>query len=193
MWSQKQTLLALLFAAIGLAAWWQLRQQPQESPPEVTREREPDYVVIDFSAIETDEAGKPSRQLVAAELRQYVAEDRSELEQPRMSVFQPDAPPWHARARRGVVLNRGEEVHLFDDVHIDREAAAQERPLHLQTEMLVIWPKSEYAETDLPVRVSSDGDWLAGSGMELWYQRPAHARFRGRVQAELQPADEARP
>ncbi len=190
MWSKTQTLLAVLLAGIGLAAWWQLRPEPGEGPPPVPRERSPDYVVTDFRAVEMDEKGKPSRQLVAAKLVQYVAEDRSELERPRLSLYQPEGPPWQARAKRGLLLKDGEEVRLFDDVHIDRAADTRQRAMHLETQMLTIWPKAEYAETDRPVRISSDSDWLTATGMELWYADPAHARFKGRAKGLVVPAEE---
>lgn len=192
MWSKSQTLLAVLLAAMGLAAWWQLRPEPSNGPPPAPRERSPDYVVTDFRAVEMDDTGKPSRQLVAAKLVQYVDEDRSVLERPRLTLYQPEGPPWQARARRGLLLKNGEEVRLFEDVHIDRAADDRQRPMHLETQMLAIWPKAEYAETDRPVRISSDGDWLTATGMELWYADPTYARFRGRAKGLVAPA-EARP
>jgi lipopolysaccharide export system protein LptC len=185
--------LGLFFALSGLMAWWQLRTAPEAPPSPVARDRAPDYVVLDFTAVETDERGQPSRRLTADELRHYIEEDVSELDQPRMLLFQSDGPPWHGRARQGIVLASGDEIRLIDEVHLERSAGAQTRPLQLETERLTLWRESNYAETDRPVRLTSDQDRLTANGMRLWHVSPMRATFQGRVHILLAPAREGPP
>lgn len=190
LWSRGQLLLALAFVAVGLAAWWKFQQRPPEESPPETRPRQPDYVVRDFTAVETDAAGRPARHLVADELRHYLREDLSELDRPRMDLFQAEGPPWHARARRGLVLAKGDQVRLIGDVHLDRAGDAKVRPAHLETEQIDIWPKQALAETDLPVRLDSDGDTVNATGMRLWYAEPMRTDFHGRPHIRLAPEQE---
>ncbi|MBK5962850.1 LPS export ABC transporter periplasmic protein LptC [Thiocystis minor] len=187
LWSRQQWLLAACFTVSGLVAWWQLQSRPDEAPASNPRPRLPDYVVLNFSAVETDEAGQPSRRLLADELRHFLDEDRSELERPRMNLFQPDGPPWKVRAQEGLVLAGGDQVRLVGDVRLDREGDGQTRPAQLETEQIDIWRKRSLAETDRPIRIRSDGDLLTANGMRLWYTDPTRTTFHGRARIRLAP------
>jgi lipopolysaccharide export system protein LptC len=119
-WSAQQWLLGAFFVASGLVAWWHLQPAPEEAEPEVERARLPDYVVTSFTAVETDDTGKPSRRLVAEELRQYVEEDVAELDRPRMTLYSDEGEPWRAQADSGLILPGGDEVQLRGSVELRR-------------------------------------------------------------------------
>jgi lipopolysaccharide export system protein LptC len=187
----RQGRLAALFAVLAAASWWLLRGVPGP-PGEHLRARAPNHIVWDFDAVETNPAGRLDRRLVAAELRQYAAEDLSELDHPHLTLFDRDGgPPWEVRSRIGVLRARGEEVELREQVRIDRDAGAANRSFALATELLRVWPKREYAQGDLPVRLASDQDWLTAAGMRLWYASPSRAEFPGRAHIFLAPAPAA--
>ncbi|AHF02709.1 LPS export ABC transporter periplasmic protein LptC [Marichromatium gracile] len=192
-WPLRYYLLAAFFALSGLAGWWQVQRIDQPQGPATVRPRVPDYVVHAFTALETDTSGAPSRRLSATELRQFVAEDLSELDRPHMQLFQSDGPPWRARAEHGLVLEGGAEVRLTGDVHLERDATAEAPPAHIETEQLNVWHQRAYARTDLPVRVASGEDWLSATGMQLWYDEPARATFHGRTRMLLAPTQETQP
>lgn len=185
--SRRQWLLGLGFAITGLLAWWQLQTPPEGDAIRPARERLPDYTVRNFAAVETDASGQPSRRLVAAELRHYADEDVSELDRPRMELYQADAPPWLAQAQRGTVFASGDQVRLSGAVRLDREADRSNRAAHLETERIDIWRKQSLAETDLPVRILSDGDLLTANGMRLWYAEPTRTSFHGRARVRFAP------
>lgn len=189
-WSRRQWLLGAGFAVIGLLAWWQLQAPRDEDGARPPRDRLPDYTVSRFSAVETDAAGHPSRHLTAETLRHYAAEDVSELEQPRLALYQTEGPPWLARSNQGLVLAGGDQVRLMGNVQLDREASQDARPAHLATERIDIWRQQGLAETDLPVRIISDGDTLDANGMRLWYQEPTRTSFHGRARVRLAPEQE---
>jgi lipopolysaccharide export system protein LptC len=197
LWSRPQWLLGAFFLASGLLAWWQFRPAPEAIPPEIERGRLPDYVVARFTAIETDTTGKPSRRLVAEELRQYVDEDLSELDQPRMTLYpnddETDAAPWRARARRGLVLAGGEEVRLEGAVELERDGSATRRATRVETELMRIWHARAFAETDRPVSVTSEADRLDSTGMRLWYDAPVRAQFDGRAHIFIAPEQDDTP
>ncbi|NEX19166.1 LPS export ABC transporter periplasmic protein LptC [Thiorhodococcus mannitoliphagus] len=192
-WSRRQLLLLALLGAIGLTAWWLLHTSAQETPLLGARQRLPDYVVRDFSAVETDASGRPSRKLIAQELRHFASEDVSELTQPRMELFQTEGPPWTARARTGTVFDSGERVRLSGNVQLDREGDGDYRPTHLETEQIDILRAEALAETDLPVSIRSDGDTLTAQGMRLWYNEPTRSTFHGRARIRLAPEEESQP
>jgi lipopolysaccharide export system protein LptC len=154
----------------------------------VKRGRLPDYVVSRFTAVETDDTGRPSRRLAADQLRQFVDEDLAELDVPRLTFFEAEGPPWEAQSRSGLLLKGGEEVRLTEAVKIRRAGSGSLRSVQLDTSELEVWPKREYAQGDRPVRIESDGDWLTASGIRLWYAQPGRADFPGRVHLYLAPA-----
>lgn len=187
LWSTQQWLLGLFFVASGLLAWWQLAPTPEETPSPVERPRLPDYVVTRFTAVETDATGKPSRRLIAEALRQYVEEDVAELDQPRMTLYTETGAPWQARADTGLVLPGGKEVRLSGAVELRRDGDAHNRATRMSTESIRIWHERGFAETDQPVQVNSEADWLTAAGMRLWYDTPTHAQFDGRARIFIAP------
>jgi lipopolysaccharide export system protein LptC len=192
-WTARQNALALAFALMGGAAWWLMERQPEQDRPAVPGTRVPDYVVSELNAVETDETGQPSRVLSARQLRQYVEEDLAELDLPRLTLYQSDGPPWRAEARSGLLLAGGDELRLWDDVRVERAAGAGNRPVHLATSELSVWPKREYAQGDRPVRIDSAGDWLTATGLRLWYATPARAEFPGRAHLFIVPEGTEKP
>ncbi|MTW20235.1 LPS export ABC transporter periplasmic protein LptC [Allochromatium palmeri] len=192
--ARRQWLLGIGFALVGLGAWWQLHRLPDDEAVQAPRERRPDYIVQGLSALETDATGEPSRRLKAERLRHYADEDLSELDEPRLVLYRPDGPPWFAQARLGTVQAEGDQVQLSGAVRLDREADASNRPMHLETERLDIWRQTGLAETDLPVRIDSDGDWVTANGMRLWYlQDAARTSFYGRARIRISPEHERTP
>jgi lipopolysaccharide export system protein LptC len=193
MWSARQFVLAAAFAALGGGAWWILRSQPgvQVAPPQ--RARAPDSVVSRFSAVETDDTGRPSRRLAAVQLRQFLDEDLVELDAPRLTLFETDGPPWEGQSRHGLLVRGGEEIRLSDAVQLRRAGSQTARSLHLATSELTIWPQREYAQGDRPVRIESDRDWVTATGIRLWYKEPARAELPGRVHLYLAPASAGAP
>lgn len=192
-WPRRQLLLLLLLGGIGIAAWWLMRTGAPDTRVLGARERLPDYVVRDFSAVETDASGQPSRELVALELRHYADEDISELTHPRMELFQADGPPWRAQARNGTVFGNGERVRLTGDVQLDREGHGEFRETHLETQRIDILRAEAVAETNLPVSIRSDDDTLTANGMRLWYNEPTRSTFHGRARIRLAPAEDPQP
>ena len=189
MWTSRPWIPAVILAAIGAAAWLLLGspQEPQVAQPE--RPRQPDYVVRDFTAIETDDSGNPDRRLSARELRQFVDEDLMELDRPRLLLFDDQGPPWSVSALRGLLLDGGEEVQLRDQVRVTRDAFAETAAVRLDTTALDLWPERHYAEGDRPVRLESGRDWATGSGIQLWYEEPMRAELRGRARIFLVPQE----
>ncbi len=192
-WSAQQWLLVAFFVASGLLAWWQFQPAEQAPPGALERARLPDYVVTHFTAVEMDDRGKPSRRLVAEELRQYVDEDVSELTQPRMTLYQTDGEPWRARADSGIVMASGEEIQLHGGVELERNGNLATRSAHIATELLRIWHHRAYAETDRAVVATSDLDRLTATGMRLWYAEPLRAQFDGRAHIFLAPEQNEEP
>lgn len=190
MFSPRQLFLTALLGGIGTAAWWWLDTQPPGPKPARSVERRPDYVVEQIRATQMDETGRVHQYLEAKELRHYPNDESSELEQPTLTLFADTGPPWHARAATGWVSQDAEELRLRGQVVVQRDASATSRPVRIETEALLVRPRQEYAETDLPVRIASGADWVRSEGLRAWLGESLRLELAGRARAELHTTDE---
>lgn len=177
----RQWLLTAVLALLGAAAWW-LRPVGGPPPVEGAAERRPDYTVERLVATQMDPTGKPKHRLIAEEVKHFPQDDSTELTAPRLTVFNPETPPWQVRANNGWVSTNGEQVVLRGDVHLDREAFATTRAFHLTTEELRVTPAKDYAETDRFARMTSGEDWLTSDrGGRAWLGESLRLELDGRV------------
>ncbi|MEA3278889.1 MAG: LPS export ABC transporter periplasmic protein LptC [Pseudomonadota bacterium] len=182
----RQLILALIMAAGGALAWWHLPDEESAPVREVDLERKPDYTVDNFTATMMGETGTPHRRLSARELRHYPDDESSELEQPMLTLFNEEGPPWLVRSQTGWVSADGDRLVLRGQVLIKREAGERTRPLELQTAELQVQPRNKYAETDQPVRATSEADWLtSANGARIWFGDPVRVKLLGRARGEF--------
>jgi len=184
---QRRTLiLGTLLLILATAAWW-LQQGIQEDPPRQPRQTHtPDYWVEDLSVRTMDAEGRPRRLLNAVSMRHFPDDDSTELTEPELLLLEPGRPPWRVRSELGWVSPDGELVLLQGEVHIDREAADGVRPVHLVTRDLRVQPKSEYAETEHPVRTESGPHWLESTGMQAWLREPVRIKLLANVRGHYE-------
>lgn len=183
----RQVLLGLMLAILGAIAWWLLgTKTPDEALPRLM-DRHPDYIIDTFVATTMTDAGTPDRRLVATQLRHFADDDSHELDDPNLVLFAEDGPPWRIRAEQGWMSGDKTRITLHTNVTVDRSASGSTRPVHLETEALDLYPKRDYAETQRPVKLASDQDWLTSTGMQAWLADQLRARFEGRTHIFLGP------
>jgi len=179
--TSRQRVLALCLALVGGSAWWYQSRQPSTPPETPLGGRLPDYTVEGFSATVLGPDGRPARRLSAAELRHYPDDNSTELERPILILDRPDGLPWKVRSESGWMSGDRDEIRLHGQVHADREGSGEARPVHLKTSELTVHPRQSYAETAMPVEITSDADWLTATGMQVWYAETVmRAHFLGR-------------
>lgn len=142
------TLLAIL--AI-LAAWINLIVQPPTPKPDGSSRHDPDYIVSHFTTTQTDIHGKLRYTLAAAEMKHFPDNDATELKQPRYTQYTVDKPYTRVEGLRGDVSSNGDEVKLYDQVKVTREAFAEKGEMTVETDYLEILPNQDLVRTDRPV------------------------------------------
>jgi lipopolysaccharide export system protein LptC len=173
--------LVLVLAAVGAAAWWLRRESPQVAATPVPDQHQPDYIADDLLVLTMDERGRLARRLQTPQLRHYPDDDSSELEEPRLTIYRQDGPPWTARSQTGWIASDGAEVLLRGDVRIDREGFSDSPPIALRTRWLVVLEQTDYARSDRFVELMRGDDWItAENGMEVWFGEPMRVRLFGR-------------
>jgi len=128
---------------------------------------EPDYIVENFRATAFDLEGQPRYRLAAERLTHYMDDDTTELVQPRFVREVPGEPTWRAISKRGVVSSNGENVHLLDDVEVERKVLGDPEPMILSTNYLWIIPEADILRTDKPVTIRQGSSVVNAAGMDV--------------------------
>jgi lipopolysaccharide export system protein LptC len=130
---------AVLLALAALAWWLPNALTPRSGLFDSESRHEPDYIIENFTATEMDAQGRRKHELRAVKLVHYADDDTSELTQPYLIQFPPDAAPIHTRADRGRVSPDGKEILMQGNVRVTRGASGADPAGEVQTrEMRVI-------------------------------------------------------
>ena len=180
--------LALLLLAAAGASWWLVESEPPSHEPAPTNgPRETDYYLTGFDVVQMDKTGHPAHRLSATRAHHYVDDDTTQLQRPRLTVYQADDPPWQVAADGALVSANGDLVLLSGDVSVTRDGGQRSRPVQITTRDLRVQPREDYAETDEKVRVETDRDWLDATGMQAWLRPPSRLKFLSQVKGYYVP------
>ena len=182
-------ILLVLVTVLAAILSWQMVQQdePVSQAAHPSGPRQIDYYVTGLDLTRMTATGKPAHRLRAKNLHHYTDDETTELQQPHLTVFQDDAPPWEVDSERAWVSADGSLVLLSGEVLISREGDADNRPMRILTRELRVQPSEDYAETDEKVRVESDSDWLDAVGMQAWLRPPSRLKFLSQVKGHHVP------
>jgi len=174
----------LVVLALGV---WAIQQMQERADQQVVQQgRSPEYFVENLKLTSLDKAGIPRRVLRARRVMHYDDDGTTELEQPHLTVYDPQKPPWQISSAGGWVSAQGDLVLLEGDVVIVRQEGPGNRPLRILTESLRVRPNDDYAETDQFVQVFSRNDWLESEGAKVWLAQPVRIKFLSKVRGRYE-------
>ncbi|MCB1787821.1 MAG: LPS export ABC transporter periplasmic protein LptC [Chromatiaceae bacterium] len=184
-------LLAMLLVLGALFSWWLVDRVEESTAPgdagPSQGPREIDYYVTGLDATRMTAAGVPAHRLRTPQLRHYTDDDTTELEKPRLTVYQDERPPWEVASERAWMSGDGSLLLLHGDVLIERAGDAQNAPLRMTTRDLRVQPREDYAETDEKVRVVSDAHSVDAVGMQAWLRPPSRVKLLSEVKGLYVP------
>lgn len=152
-----------IIAALG---WWLSEQvAPTTETTHQATGTLPDYTMTDFTLTSMNTDGVPAYELRAHTMVHHPAQASSDLTQPYLLFFQPDAEPWHLQSETGNATDDGKLVNLLGEVHIRRKPSAGNRPMTLDTRNLSVHPERDFVETGEAVHMVSQGTDIRGTGM----------------------------
>jgi lipopolysaccharide export system protein LptC len=157
--------LALMLVLALLTFYLEHLVREDDSPP-AKRRHDPDYIVTNFTATTYDRDGKPLSVLSAVRMVHFPDDDTTELYAPRVVQTKPKEPRILVSAERGEVSADGEELFLYDNVVLVREADEERPEARLTTSFLHILRERSLVRTDREVTIVEDTRSLSGRGME---------------------------
>ena len=160
--------LALMFVLAVLTFYIDRTVRDDGSRPALRR-HDPDYLVANFTSTTYDSAGAPESVLSAAKMIHYPDDDTTELIEPRVVQQKAGDARMTVSAARGQVSRDGEEIFLYDNVLLVRDAAAERPEARLSTSFLHVVQDRSLARTDRDVFMQEGARSLSGRGMEYDY------------------------
>ena len=157
--------LALMLVLAALTFYLDRAVNEDESHPSMRR-HDPDYMVVNFTTTTYNRDGAAENTLSADRMVHYPDDDTTELTAPRVVQTKPDAPTMSVRADRGRLSRDGEDIYLYDNVVLEREAGAGQTAAQLTTEYLQVVRDRSLVRTDREVKIVEETRSISGKGME---------------------------
>jgi lipopolysaccharide export system protein LptC len=177
--------LALMFA-LALLTFYLDRAVREEQTHPALRRHDPDYLVANFTTTTYNKDGAPETILSAEKMIHYPDDDSTDLIAPRMVQNKGAGARMTVSAQRGALSRDGEEIFLYDNVLLVREAAAELPEARLSTSFLHVVQDRSLAVTDREVLMEEDHRSLAGRGMEYNYES-GQLLLRSEVRGHFEP------
>lgn len=159
--------LIALSAGLALGSFWLvevMQRKTEDSLPARVR-TEPDFYVEKFNFVRMAKTGEARYNLTGTEMKHYPQDDSYQIQNPVMHSYSADRPPMVSRSLRANVTNSSSEIHMYDNVHIDRPASATSQHFQLKTSYLLILPDEDVMKTPKPVELQLGKSTLNGAGM----------------------------
>jgi lipopolysaccharide export system protein LptC len=173
-----------LMLALALLTFYLERTVREDDSPPALRRHDPDYLVTNFTTTTYNHDGAVETVMSAERMVHYPDDDTTELFAPRVVQAKPHQPRFSVRAERGQLSRDGDEIFLYGDVLLVRDAAADRPEARMTTDFLHILRDRSLVRTDRDVKIVEGGRSLSGRGMEynnesreLVLRSDVHARF----------------
>ncbi|MNJ99649.1 Lipopolysaccharide export system protein LptC [compost metagenome] len=159
--------LIALSAGLAFGSFWLvevMRRQTDDTLP--TKQRsEPDFYAEKFNFVRMGKDGTARYNLTGTEMKHYPLDNSYQIQKPVMYSFSKERQPMVSRSERALVEKNNTEVHMYENVVIDRPPAAGSQHFQLKTSYLLILPDDEIMKTPKHVDIKVGTSTLNGSGM----------------------------
>ena len=158
--------LALMFSLALLTFYLERAVRVEDQHPSLRR-HDPDYRLVNFTTTTYSRDGAAESTLSAAEMVHFPDDDTTELTAPRMVHAKQPGARFTVSADRGVLSSGGDEVFLYDNVVLVRDADARRPLARMTTSFLHILQERALVRTDREVSIVEERRSLSGRGMEF--------------------------
>jgi lipopolysaccharide export system protein LptC len=182
-WSATKLLPILLMFSLALLTFFLERTVREEERDPSQRRHDADYVITNFTTTTYNSDGVADSIMSAARMIHYPDDDSTELVEPRLEENRPAEARTTVSAERGTLARESDDIFLYDNVVLVREAGKDQPEARMRTSFLHLVRDRSLARTDREVVFEEPNRSLEGRGMEYRYdsgQLVLHAEVRGR-------------
>ena len=182
--------LLLMLSLAALTLWLERTVREEEGVHPSLRRHDPDYVVENLKHTRFNALGAVESTLAAAKMIHYPDDDSTDLVAPRVVQTKPNEPQVTLTADRGALSHDGEEVFLYGNVLVVREAEADRSETRMHTSFMHVVRAQSVIRTDRDVLITEEDRVLSGRGME--YHNDSRQLFlRERVRGRFEQKNRA--
>ena len=178
--------LLLMLALAALTFWLERTVREGEGVHPSLRRHDPDFVVDNLSHTRFNAQGVVESTLAAAKMIHYPDDESTDLIAPRVVQAKPNEPRVTLTADRGALSQDGEEVFLYGNVLLVREASAERSETRMRTSFMHVVRARSVVRTDRDVVITEENRELSGRGME-YYNDSRQLFLRERVRGRFEP------
>jgi len=179
--------LLLMLALAGLTLWLELMVREEEGMHQSPRRHDPDYIVDRLKHTRFNTHGVAESMLAAEKMLHYPDDDSTDLVAPRLVQTKANQPRMTVTADRAMLSQDGEELFLYDNVLVVREAGAGQPETRMRTSFLQVARTQSVLRTDRDVVITEVDRVLSGRGME-YNNESGQFHLRERVRGRYRPA-----
>jgi lipopolysaccharide export system protein LptC len=176
-----------MLALAGLTFWLELIARDEERLNPQPRRHDPDYVVDKLAHTRFNAQGVAESTLAAAKMLHYPDDDSTDLVAPRLVQSRANQARVTVTADRATLSQDGEELFLYDNVLVVREARAGQPETRMRTSYLQMARAQSVLRTDREVVIVEADRVLSGRGME-YNNDSGQFYLRERVRGRYRPA-----
>ena len=181
--------LLLMLALAGLTFWLELTVREEGGLHPSLRRHDPDYIVDNLMHTRFNVRGLVDSTLAAAKMLHYPDDESTDLIAPHLVQTKPNEPRVILTADRGTLSQDGEEVSLYGNVLLVREAGRGLSETRMRTSFMHVVQGHSVIRTDRDVVITEEDRVLSARGME--YRNDTmelflHERVRGRFDPRAQ-------
>jgi lipopolysaccharide export system protein LptC len=179
--------LLLMLALAGLTFWLELMVREEEGVRQSPRRHDADYIVDRLMHTRFNAQGAAESMLAAEKMLHYPDDDSTDLVAPRLVQTKANQPRITVTAERATLSQDGEELFLYDNVLVVREAGAGRPETRMRTSFLQVARAQSVLRTDRDVVITEVDRVLSGRGLE-YNNETRQFYLRERVRGRYGPA-----
>lgn len=166
-WRLRSIVVISVLVLLALGSFWLYEVMRRASGDIIpNRERnEPDFYVEKFSYVKLSKTGSAHYHFSGARLTHNPKDDSYDIALPIVSNLSNAKSPMTMRAEGARVNSDNSEVHLYNNVRMDRPGTATVQAMHVRSEYMLVLPDDDVIKTDKRVEITVGQSKLTGTGM----------------------------
>lgn len=160
-------LVLCLVVVLALGSFWTLevtRRSASNTTPAAARSA-PDYFIENFRFAKIAANGKAEYLVTGERLTHYPLDDSNTIDNPLLRRFSDQRPPITVTAKRAMINSDQSEVHLYDEVKLEKPATPDSNSYSVESDYMLALPNDDLVKTDKPVMIRMGTSTLTGVGM----------------------------